>query len=207
LAVDGVGEFRQGVVRAGAQAPGQCIGVGERGRAPAAALRTIGFPPELKARPESGYHAAFSGPYTVAAALIGGGGLGVFHEDFTDAAARDPRRLALAARVRCTPDPRSDEIFPHQFPAVLTARLHDGRTLTERVEANRGGPGNPLSADELALKFRLNTAGILSPATANTLSAITYDLATAADLERLLHPLRTLRARRPDPLEDSDGSH
>ena len=32
-------------------------------------LRTIAEPPEAKARPASGYHAAFSGPYTVAAAL------------------------------------------------------------------------------------------------------------------------------------------
>ena len=31
-------------------------------------LRTIAEPPEAKARPASGYHAAFSGPYTVAAA-------------------------------------------------------------------------------------------------------------------------------------------
>ncbi|MCW2574127.1 MAG: MmgE/PrpD [Modestobacter sp.] len=28
-------------------------------------LRTIAEPPEAKARPASGYHAAFSGPYTV----------------------------------------------------------------------------------------------------------------------------------------------
>jgi hypothetical protein len=46
-------------------------------------LRTIAEPPEAKARPASGYHAAFSGPYTVAAALLGGG-LDVSHEDFTD---------------------------------------------------------------------------------------------------------------------------
>ena len=42
--------------------------------APTAVLRTIGEPAAEKARPLSGYHAAFSGPYTVAAALTGGGG-------------------------------------------------------------------------------------------------------------------------------------
>src|SRR5438105_213452 len=57
-------------------------------------LRTIAELPEARARPASGYHAAFSGPYMVAAALLGGG-LGMSHEDFTDAAARDLRRLAL----------------------------------------------------------------------------------------------------------------
>ena len=104
-------------------------------------LRTIAEPPEAKARPASGYHAAFSGPYTVAAALLGGG-LGVSHEDFTDAAARDPRRLALAALVRCVEDERCSASFPHAFPAVLRVTTRTGEEL-ERVEVNRDGPGNP----------------------------------------------------------------
>ena len=41
--------------------------------------------------------------------------LGVSHEDFTDAAARDPRRLALAALVRCVEDERCSASFPHAF--------------------------------------------------------------------------------------------
>ncbi|MGW0247394.1 MmgE/PrpD family protein [Nocardia goodfellowii] len=163
--------------------------------APAPALRTIGEPIEAKRRPESGYHAAFSGPYTVAAALLGGGGLGVFHEDFTDAAARDPQRLALAAKLDCVPDPHCDKIFPHQFPAVLTAELHDGRTRTERVDVNRGGPGNPLSPEELATKFRLNTTHLLTPAEADTVSETVYELADLEDLEPLLTQLRATAVR------------
>lgn len=158
--------------------------------APTPVLRTIGEPIDAKRNPESGYHAAFSGPYTVAAALLGGGGLGVFHQDFTDAAARDPDRLALAAKVECVPDARCDELFPHQFPAVLTAELRGGRTLSERVDVNRGGPGNPLSADELATKFRLNTAAALTPDRADDISEIVYGLAGLTDLNTLLDPLR-----------------
>ncbi|MEV6278842.1 MmgE/PrpD family protein [Nocardia sp. NPDC051832] len=157
--------------------------------APTPVLRTIGEPLAAKRRPESGYHAAFSGPYTVAAALLGGGGLGVFHEDFTDAAARDPRRLALAATVDCVPDAHCDKIFPRQFPAILTAELRDGRSLIERVDVNRGGPGNPLSPEELATKFRLNTADILT--TADDVSETVYRLADLDDLDALLTLLRT----------------
>jgi 2-methylcitrate dehydratase PrpD len=124
-------------------------------------LRTIAEPAEEKARPRSGYHAAFSGPYTVAAALLGGGGLGLGHDDFTDEAAADERRLALAAKVRCVADARCDEIFPNQFPAVLRVRLDDGERHEVRVDANRGGPGNPLSAEEHAAKFRLNAGRVL----------------------------------------------
>lgn len=137
---------------------------------PSPVLRTIAQPPEAKARPESGYHAAFSGPYTVAAALTGGGGLGLGHEDFSDAAAADEERLALAARVTCVADARADEIFPHQFPAVLTVRLRDGTEHQARVDVNRGGPGNPLSSEELATKFTLNAEAFLDPAAARELS-------------------------------------
>ncbi len=43
---------------------------------PAATVRTIGEPIDVKRTPETGYMAQFSGPYTVVARLLGGGGLG-----------------------------------------------------------------------------------------------------------------------------------
>ena len=147
-------------------------------------LRTIAEPPEAKARPASGYHAAFSGPYTVAAALLGGG-LGVSHEDFTDAAARDPRRLALAALVRCVEDERCSASFPHAFPAVLRVTTRTGEELEARVEVNRGGPGNPLSDEELARKFHDNAVRSLPEERAAEIAARTLALPDAQSVEDL----------------------
>jgi 2-methylcitrate dehydratase PrpD len=159
--------------------------------APAPVLHTIGEPLPEKRRPRSGYHGAFSGPYTVAAALLGGGGLGVFHQDFTDAAVTDPARLALADKVSCVADEQCTREFPRQFPAVLTARLRDGRTVTERVRHNRGGPAHPLSERELTTKFTLNAERAFS----NTHAARVADAAwrlrtdgTVAGLTAALHP-------------------
>lgn len=129
----------------------------------AAALRTIGEPREEKIHPRSGYHAQFSGPFTVAAALLGGGGLGVSFDDFTDERARDPLRLALAEKVHTFVDADCDQLFPRQFPAVLRVTLKNGRVLERRVMETRGGPGNPLSDDELRLKFQINARHALSP--------------------------------------------
>jgi 2-methylcitrate dehydratase PrpD len=143
---------------------------------PTPVLRTIAEPPEAKARPESGYHAAFSGPFTIAAALVGGSGLGVGHEDFTDEASRDEKRLAIAALVRCVTDRRCDEIFPNQFPAVVTAFLRDGTQHEIRVDVNRGGPENPLSPEELALKFRTNAERRLDADAAEKVAAAAYAL-------------------------------
>ena len=161
-------------------------------RVASAPHRTIGQPREQKIRPQSGYHAQFSGPFTVAAALLGGGGLGLWLDDFSDSNAADPRYLALAAKVECVTDRECDAIFPHQFPAILRATLTDGRELEERVMANRGGPENPLSEDELKIKFFANAGRSVERGAAEALA------------ERVLssddHPARELL---PDPAEAS----
>lgn len=167
---------------------------------PSPVLRTIAQPAEEKARPRSGYHAAFSGPYTVASALLGGGGLGLGHDDFTDAAAADEHRLALAARVRCVADARCDEIYPMQFPAVLRAQLDDGTTHEVRVDANRGGPGNPLSADEHATKFRLNAGRVLAPDAVDAVSAAVLGWPERGSLEPVMD-----RVRFSDPAQVQPG--
>jgi 2-methylcitrate dehydratase PrpD len=127
-------------------------------------VRTIGEPLEVKQRPETGYQAQFSGPYAVAAGLLGGGGLAVALSDYTDELARDPARRALMARVTVGSDPRCDEIYPEQFPAILTVTTHDGTELVESVLVNRGGPQNPLTDAELARKFRDNASRAYDPA-------------------------------------------
>jgi 2-methylcitrate dehydratase PrpD len=124
----------------------------------ASPLQTIGEPRDEKIRPRSGYHAQFSGPFTVATALLGGGGLGVYFDDFTDAMARDPARLALAAKVSMVVDAECDALFPRAFPAVLRVWMRDGRVLEERVMHNR-----VLSDDEVRRKFELNAGLWLEP--------------------------------------------
>ena len=125
-------------------------------------LRTIARPEGEKARPKTGYAAKFSGPFTVATALVGGGGLGVSLEDFTDEDVEDPVKLDLASRVRCFADEACDRIFPNQFPAVLRVRLKSGEVREARVLRNRGGPENPLSDEELEVKFRTNAGRVLA---------------------------------------------
>jgi 2-methylcitrate dehydratase PrpD len=152
----------------------------------AAALRTIGEPREEKIRPRSGYHAQFSGPFTVATALLGGGGLGVYFDDFADERARDPERLALAAKVHTFVDEACDRLFPKQFPAVLRVEMEDGTVYEERVMENRGGPGNPLGDDELRLKFSLNARVLLSEPQADRLAEATFTLDRAEEVGSLL---------------------
>ena len=157
---------------------------------PAANLRTIGEPIEVKRNPATGYMAQFSGPYTVVAGLLGGHGLGVGLDDFTDELATDPQRRRLMALVDVVADEECSAIFPRQFPAVLRVRTRDGAELVEKVLTTRGGPERPLSLDELASKFSDNAGRVLTPAAVDRVRATCIAIDTLARIDPILDPLR-----------------
>lgn len=157
---------------------------------PGAALRTIGEPIDVKRAPDTGYQAQFSGPFALVAGLLGGSGLGTGLDDYTDALAQAPLRRALMAKVDVVEDAQCNEIFPHQFPAVVRAELADGTRHVVEVLANRGGPQRPLSDDELDVKFRENVAPYLAdPATAAAQLRGLRGLTSVADLMALFAPV------------------
>lgn len=164
---------------------------------PAPNLRTIGEPIEVKRAPETGYMAQFSGPYAVAVGLLGGSGLGAGLDDYTNELATDPTRRDLMAKVDVVADATCTAIFPHQFPAVLTARLTDGREVVQQVLTTRGGPQRPLSFDELATKFRENAGRALSTDQTDALARACHELESCTDLAALLRPLTSIDAAVP----------
>lgn len=150
-----------------------------------ATVRTIGEPLDTKRAPETGYMAQFSGPYAVTVGLLGGSGLGAGLADYTDELAQNPRRRALMAKVDVVADARCDEIFPFQFPSVLTVRTTDGRELRAEVLANRGGPARPMTFDEIATKFDDNAARVASADQARMIRAAVAGLDDLDDVGAL----------------------
>jgi 2-methylcitrate dehydratase PrpD len=110
-------------------------------------------PLAAKQRPPNAYAAKFSQPYCIAAGFVlGHAGL----EAFTEERVRDPRLLALAAKVRYEIDP--DNPYPDEFTGHVRVRLRDGTLAEERQAHFRGGAHEPLSRADLEEKFRLNCA-------------------------------------------------
>jgi 2-methylcitrate dehydratase PrpD len=104
-----------------------------------------------KQRPPNGYGAKFSTPYCLASGFVRGG---VGLDAFTDEAVRDPRVLALAAKVRYRIDPQNP--YPHNFTGHIRAVLNDGRVVEERQPHLRGGAHEPLTRQDVEEKFALN---------------------------------------------------
>jgi Uncharacterized protein involved in propionate catabolism len=118
--------------------------------------------------------------------MFGGSGLGVGLADYSDELARDPARRELMAKVVVEADDECTRIFPYQFPAIVTVRTVDGRTLVERVLTNRGGPSRPLSDEELVTKFRDNARRYLSPTAMGEVEAMVDRLEDLPDICSLM---------------------
>jgi 2-methylcitrate dehydratase PrpD len=119
-------------------------------------------PLAAKQAPPNAYAAKFSVPFNVAVAFVtGGAGLTAFSE----ATVKDPRVLALAARIRYAIDPTNP--YPRGYTGHVRMMLRDGRVFEERQPHIRGGAAEPLSREEIEAKFHGNARhGGWSPALA-----------------------------------------
>ena len=117
-----------------------------------------GSPTHLKQLAKQEVHtlldAQFSLPYSIATALVSGGAM---LDQYTPAALQRTEVRELARRVDLKLEPgmaNGDEPF-------IDVELHNGRTLTDRVLIARGDWENPLSEEELRVKFRTACAATL----------------------------------------------
>jgi 2-methylcitrate dehydratase PrpD len=64
-------------------------------------------------------------------------------------------------QVTCEPDPES--AYPKYFSGEVAVTLSDGRELSHREQINRGADERPISAEEIAAKFRANAELAFAP--------------------------------------------
>ena len=116
-------------------------------------------PREEKIRPQSGYHGPVqSGPFTVAAALLGGGRPGALAGRLQRRQrARDPRVPGAGGQgAPASPMPECDAIFPNQFPAILDGdarRTAASSTEREGARQSRRARESPERRRDLKVKF------------------------------------------------------
>ena len=113
-------------------------------------------PRDIKLQPKTDYHAKFSFPFTIAAALTFGR-LGV--EAFSDDNIHDPELLALAKKIVHIVDPSASTAV--RFKGWVKVATKDGRQLERIVEDSWGSVVNPMTPRQITEKFRDNAARVL----------------------------------------------
>ena len=100
---------------------------------------------------------------------------------------QDPAVLRERAKVQLVPEEELERLIPVRV-AIVEVTLNDGTKLTERVEAVRGTPENPMTRDEVVAKARdLMTPVLGVTASANLIQRL-LDLENVKDI-RELRPL------------------
>jgi 2-methylcitrate dehydratase PrpD len=127
--------------------------------------------------PVNRFQAKFSLQYTVARALVSGR---VGLRDFDTTMLSEPGVRDVMARIRLVLDPELDQRYPAAWAAAVNVELADGTVRRVIVDAPKGDPENPLSADDLRAKFT------------DMVAWTEY----GSETERLLTALDSLMARR-----------
>ncbi len=101
--------------------------------------------------PATSMAAQFSIPYVVSVALLKGIP-GV--EDFAEKNIRDEKVLEFARKVKLAVDPEVTLYFPANEPSKVTVKLIDGSSFAKTIVCSKGTPNNPMSREELEVKFK-----------------------------------------------------
>jgi 2-methylcitrate dehydratase PrpD len=104
-------------------------------------------------QPRTGSQARFSMHYAMAAALIDGE---VRLKQFTDEKVLAPEAQDLMSRVKLIEleVETTDEQMLGDAPQLVTVKLRDGTVHTHQVQFAKGEAQNPMSLEEVSLKFR-----------------------------------------------------
>ena len=97
---------------------------------------------------------------------------------------QDANALRQRAKVNLVRDEELAKLLPVRV-AIVEIELTDGTRLSERVEAVRGTPRNPMSRAEIIEKARNLVAPILGRAKSERLIETVYGIETVTDIRRL----------------------
>jgi 2-methylcitrate dehydratase len=124
-----------------------------------AAVEIIAGDPE-KWRPGTRETADHSLPYCTAVALLDGE---ITAAQFTPERLADPRLIDLVSRTRVAEHHSFTARYPRATPNRILVLLDDGTTLVEEVAYPPGHHQNPLTDDQLAVKFHALADPVIGP--------------------------------------------
>ncbi|UCG33543.1 MAG: MmgE/PrpD family protein [Phycisphaerales bacterium] len=103
-----------------------------------------------KYRPTSKETADHSMPYCLAAGIMDGK---VTPEQFKIERIKDPALIPLMDKIKAVGNEEFEKLFPEKQPSRVTIKLKDGRSFSERVDVPKGDYRDPMTMDEIKVKF------------------------------------------------------
>jgi 2-methylcitrate dehydratase PrpD len=128
----------------------------------------------------------FSMSYAVAGALLDGeAGL----NQLTPERIRDSKIHTVGSKLRAVVDPELQKLFPAIRPCIMEITMKDGRKLSGRVDYPKGDPRDPMTEDEMKLKFLSLAEGVVGKTKAKRAMDLILDLEHLDSVAKLVRHL------------------
>ena len=125
-------------------------------------------------------------PWITATALIYGE---VWLEHYEPERIRDQKVLSLLKRTRVYVDPDIDRLYPKAIPNKVRVKLRDGREAECRIDYPKGHPMNPMSFEDVKLKFERLAKPYLTRDRIETIVSSIMKIEEIDDMSKLLRIL------------------
>jgi 2-methylcitrate dehydratase len=88
-------------------------------------------------------------------------------------------------KVKVVANDEFESLFPKFQPSRVTITTTSGNSLTKRVDVPKGDPRDPMTEEEIGVKFRALGEEVIGREGCAALSAAILSLETLADVRRL----------------------
>ena len=106
---------------------------------------------------------------------------------------KDPKVQALMAKVTTQGDSELTKTFPKRWSCIVTIKMNDGQTYTQRIDLPKGGPDNPMTDDEIEAKFNNMVLKLITKAQADEIIKTVLDLDNLNDVSGLTKLLKVTK--------------
>jgi 2-methylcitrate dehydratase len=136
-----------------------------------------------KYRPDSKETADHSLPYSLAVGLVDGM---VTPLQFKEERVRDKSLIPIMDMVKVVANDEFEKLFPKFQPSQVTITTADGKKYTKRVDVPKGDPRDPMTEEEIDVKFTALGKDVVGEARCKELGQVIMKLDQEKSVERLM---------------------
>jgi len=135
-----------------------------------------------KYRPDSKETADHSLPYCMAAGLVDGM---VTPLQFKEERVLDKALMPIMDKVKVVANQEFEALFPKFQPSRVTITTNDGKSHSTRVDVPKGDPRDPMTEEEIAVKFTALGGDVIGKEQCKKLQSFIMSIDTAENLDGL----------------------
>src|SRR6266478_1977396 len=132
-----------------------------------------------KYRPTSKETADHSLPYCMAVGLVDGM---VTPLQFREERVRDESLIPIMDKIKIVANEEFEALFPKFQPSRITITTNDGKSYSTRVDVPKGDPRDPMTKDEIAVKFNALGSDVIGKDQCQKLQKFIMSMETAENL-------------------------